>query len=543
LARAVVFQQSSFAMAKINLVETLTASYRAQWPLEYRMNKRAREKEAPASGAKCDGKGYAFPVPASLVGAMAFAALGLLSAAYALEPPCFYAEAQIQTGPRASGVIGLRAAAGNSNSGERLAGPAGQAQLLASRDLARRVIKELRIDRSREFDPATRGLGLGSRALVFLGIRRDPARNSVDDRVLEAFQERLRISGPDSKGLLFIGVQSENPELAASAANRLAELYTEMRANVQKAVPRRALAHIVAFASVSQNPVRSDTSLLLAGAAAAAVLAACAALTWRRLHLRGIPAEPMVRPNPFEGKPAVARVKLRERFSPRLTARLDPLPPRAAETGGENRAGDELIAQALARIIARRAHAARGIRILAAAPLPGVAGTCLAAYLARKLAQDGQAIAIFPEGLSIGNYGGPNAPPCLDVHCGKGARPGDLVAGSLSFTEAIRRDPASRLHLLQIAQSCEADSYEVQTIIDALVGTYDYVVTLAQDIDETSLSKILAQKSDFVLLPSPACASGPAQAAAMRLIESCAGEVLLFGSGTEDEWTLALSAA
>lgn len=507
------------------------------------MNKRVREKEAPGAGAKCDGKGYAFPVPTSLAGGMAFVALGLLGAAYTLEPPCFYAEAQIQAGPRASGVIGLRAAAGNLNSGERLAGAGGQAQLLASRDLARRVIKELRIDRSREFDPAARGLGLGSRALVFLGIKRDPARNSVDDRVLEAFQERLRISGPDSRGLLFIGVQSENPELAASAANRLAELYTEMRANVQKAVPRRALAHIVAFASVPQNPIRSDTPLLLAGAAAAAALASCAALTRRRLHLRGIPAGLVVRPHPLEGKPAVARVKLRERFSPRLTARLDPAPPGAAETGGENRAGDELIAQVLARIIARRAHAARGIRILAAAPLPGAAGTCLAAYLARKLAQEGQAIAIFPEGLSIGNYGGPNAPPCLDVRSGKGASPGDLVAGRVSFTEAIRRDPDSRLHLLQIAQGSEADSHEVQTIIDALAGTYDYVVTLAQDIDETSLSKILAQKSDYLLLPSPACGSGPGEAAATRLIESCAGEVLLFGSGTEEERTPALSAA
>jgi hypothetical protein len=68
-------------------------------------------------------------------------------------------------------------------------------------------------------------------------------------------------------------------------------------------------------------------------------------------------------------------------------------------------------------------------------------------------------------------------------------------------------------------------------------------VILVPDIEETSLPKILVQKSDFALLPNPACASGPAEAARKRLIESCAGEVLLFGAGPQQQFSRALSAA
>src|SRR5262249_42587570 len=152
-----------------------------------------------------------------------------------------------------------------------------------------------------------------SRALVFLGLKRDPARTSREDRVLEAFQARLRVSGPDRRGLLTIAFQCENPELAASAANRLAELYISMRTDSQKAPP--AAARIVVFAVPPPYPVRGN-SLLLTGAARAA-LAFGVLVTFALPPLplrRGFGAQ-LAQPKVFGDVHNFARVKLNERLS------------------------------------------------------------------------------------------------------------------------------------------------------------------------------------------------------------------------------------
>ncbi len=465
------------------------------------------------------------------------AVLGVFGAACALEPPRYYAEAQIQTGPRSPGVTGLRAAARNLNSGEAAASAAAQAQLIASRPLSTRVIKELGIDQTPEFDP---GLGLFSRALVFLGIKRDPARQSRADRVLETFIDRLRVKGPDPRGVLSIGVQAGNPEIAANAANRLAELYAEMRADGQKATPRQAPARIVAFAIPPRSPVWGGEAIGLAGAAAAAAFGAfgsCAALFLRRLPLRRRAGRPAVPPYSAASGSTVARVKLGKRLNAGLAAPPCPPPPAAAPAEGANAGEDPNFAHAIARIEAKRAAAHRGIRIFAAGALRGEAGVCLLYGLARRLAREGQTIAICPGGLTISSPGGQSKTPGLEAGSSAGARPGDIVAGAVSFTDVIRRDPASRLHLLQIAQDSEADPQELQFIIDALAGTYDYVMVLVLDSDESRFAKYLIRNSDFALL------AGPAEAARGRLIESCAGEVLRLGFGAVGEQSPALSPA
>ena len=72
------------------------------------------------------------------------AALVLVGGSAFLQPPRYSAEAQVLIGPRTAGLIGLRSSlalfGGTSSSGPA----AGQAQLIASRDLARRAIKDLR---------------------------------------------------------------------------------------------------------------------------------------------------------------------------------------------------------------------------------------------------------------------------------------------------------------------------------------------------------------------------------------------------------------
>ena len=53
-----------------------------------------------------------------------------------------------------------------------------QIQLLTSRDLARRVIKTLDLQGNDEFDPLAKGMGATTRALVMLGLARDPTRRA-----------------------------------------------------------------------------------------------------------------------------------------------------------------------------------------------------------------------------------------------------------------------------------------------------------------------------------------------------------------------------
>ncbi len=456
---------------------------------------------------------------------MVVAALALFGAAYGAEPVRYNAEAQVQTGPRLEGLLGLRSSAANSSSTGRVAAALGQARLLASRDLARRVIKELGIENDREFDPGPDGLGFGSRALVFLGLKRNPARRSPEDRILEAFQERLRVRGPDRRGVLTIAFQSETPELAARAANRLAELYIDMRTGAGKAEP--APARIVAFAAAPPYPVQAN-SLLLAGAAMAA-LAFGALVTLVLPRLRGRFDEPVVQPKASWTAQGFARIKLSERLSQRIAARSEPPLSAADEPAVEDPEDGQPVATAVACITGQRVHVRRGVRIVAPEPMDAAAESYLAPAVARELARQGRTIAICLNSLSLSHFrvtgSGPQfaalpfAEPLLH----------GLLEGRASFTEVICRDPCSRLHLLPIRQGCGLDLHELQKIIDALAETYDYVVTMAPQIEGNDTARILARECDLALLESPACANGSYLAVESQLIESCTGEVLLLG--------------
>src|ERR1700730_9748779 len=198
------------------------------------------------------------------------AALVLIGVVLCFQPPRYNAETQVLIGPRQAGLIGLRSSVALLDGAGGFGAATSQAQLIASRDLGRRAIKDLGIEDNPEFDPVTRGLGPGFRALIFLGIMRDPARISSEDRVLEAYQNRLRVSGPGRGGLVTIAFQSEDRELAANAANRIAELYLEMRAGAKHAadLPRKLDARIASRAVAPQHPLYPrDALLALSGVA------------------------------------------------------------------------------------------------------------------------------------------------------------------------------------------------------------------------------------------------------------------------------------
>ncbi|MBX9711586.1 MAG: exopolysaccharide transport family protein [Xanthobacteraceae bacterium] len=100
-----------------------------------------------------------------------------------------------------------------------------QVQLLLSRDLAREVIRKNHLEQLPEFDPVLRGISPLKTLLALFGIGRDPFNMSPEERVLDAYYERLTAYAVDKSRVMVIEFQSRDPELAAQVANSIADEY------------------------------------------------------------------------------------------------------------------------------------------------------------------------------------------------------------------------------------------------------------------------------------------------------------------------------
>jgi uncharacterized protein involved in exopolysaccharide biosynthesis len=135
-----------------------------------------------------------------------------------------------------------------------------QIQLLTSRDLARRALKSLDLEGNAEFDPLADGPGLLTRVGVALGVMRDPARLSPEERMLDAYFDRLTILSPTKTRVLQIEFSSRDPDLAARAANAIATIYIELQ--------REAKRENARLAAQSLSPLVADLRARLAEAEA-----------------------------------------------------------------------------------------------------------------------------------------------------------------------------------------------------------------------------------------------------------------------------------
>src|ERR1043166_254082 len=115
-----------------------------------------------------------------------------------------------------------------------------QVQLALSRDLARVVIKQLKLGELPEFDPALRGVSLIRYSLGFLGLAKDPLRMTPEERVLEAYFERLSVFPVEKSRVVAIEFQSADPELAARVANAIADNYLVFQQNARTEQTRAA---------------------------------------------------------------------------------------------------------------------------------------------------------------------------------------------------------------------------------------------------------------------------------------------------------------
>ena len=109
-----------------------------------------------------------------------------------------------------------------------------QVQLVLSRDLAREVIKKNKLAENPEFDPVLRGVSPIKALLALFGIGRDPFRMTPEERVLDAYYNRLTAYAVDKSRVIVIEFQSRDPDLSARVANSVADGYLILQQNARQ---------------------------------------------------------------------------------------------------------------------------------------------------------------------------------------------------------------------------------------------------------------------------------------------------------------------
>src|SRR5438105_3952078 len=148
-----------------------------------------------------------------------------------------------------------------------------QMQLALSRDLARQVVHQLKLGERAEFDPILHGISPAGYALRLLGLGKDPLQMSAEERVLESYYDRLSVFQVEKSRVIVIEFASADPELAARAANTLAEGFLAFHRAAKQEETRAAgrwlsgesetLRHKVAEAEARVEEFRAKSNLFI----------------------------------------------------------------------------------------------------------------------------------------------------------------------------------------------------------------------------------------------------------------------------------------
>jgi polysaccharide biosynthesis transport protein len=117
-----------------------------------------------------------------------------------------------------------------------------QIQLLTSRDLARKAVQKLGLKGNPEFDPEASFLAALMRPLALLGLGQSRGDGEPDDRLINKFIDHLTVLSPTKTRVLQIEFTSRDPDLAARAANTVAELFIDMKSQAKREDAHQASA-------------------------------------------------------------------------------------------------------------------------------------------------------------------------------------------------------------------------------------------------------------------------------------------------------------
>lgn len=138
-----------------------------------------------------------------------------------------------------TGESGLTRAAGDRSDTQTLLDTEGvqsQVQLIRSRELARVVANKLGLAERAEFDTSLGGESTVAGILRSLGLARSGPAGSAEDRVLARYYDKLDVFAMDKTRVIVIDFSSHDPDLAAEAANTIAEQYIALQQNAKREV-------------------------------------------------------------------------------------------------------------------------------------------------------------------------------------------------------------------------------------------------------------------------------------------------------------------
>lgn len=148
-----------------------------------------------------------------------------------------------------------------------------QVQLVLSRDLARDIIKKNKLAERPEFDPVLQGISPLKSLAALVGIGRDPFSMTPEERVLDAYYERLQAYAVDKSRVIVIEFQSADPDLAARVANSIADGYLVLQQDARQEQAKNAsqwyagrideLRRNVSEAEAKAEDFRSKSSLFI----------------------------------------------------------------------------------------------------------------------------------------------------------------------------------------------------------------------------------------------------------------------------------------
>jgi uncharacterized protein involved in exopolysaccharide biosynthesis/Mrp family chromosome partitioning ATPase len=115
-----------------------------------------------------------------------------------------------------------------------------QVQVILSRDLGRRVVRQLKLGELSEFDPVLKGVSIPGVLLRLFDFVRDPLRMSPEERVLDAYYARLSVYAIERSRVIAVSFDSSNPDLAARVANAVVDAYLELQQAAKQEQARAA---------------------------------------------------------------------------------------------------------------------------------------------------------------------------------------------------------------------------------------------------------------------------------------------------------------
>ncbi|MES2906104.1 MAG: exopolysaccharide transport family protein [Pseudomonadota bacterium] len=120
---------------------------------------------------------------------------------------------------------------------------ASHVQLMYSRDLAKTVIRDLKLGNLPEFNSGG-GQSFLTTPLLLLGLIKDTSRMSAEERTMDNYYERLTIYPVEKSRVIEIKFQSQDPLIASKVSNAIANKYLELELQAKLERDRKASQHV-----------------------------------------------------------------------------------------------------------------------------------------------------------------------------------------------------------------------------------------------------------------------------------------------------------